>query len=87
MMAKRKRDYKAEYQRRKARAQREGFTGYSAKRTYRKAASQRAKTVADRLLQVMGSAMGIDDFDEFLQETDAAFWEFFRNFYGVTAAN
>lgn len=87
IVAKRERDYKAEYQRRKLRAQREGWKGYSQKRK----SQLKAKTFAERLAERMTETGLIDapmwsdpdyTMDDLLGADDAnLFWDLIRAYY------
>lgn len=79
------RDHKATYARRKARAQAQGFSGYSQKRSAQVRAKVMAEKVAERLESWPGwDAETLDDLlsDEAMQW----FWEQFRNYYGKGTA-
>ena len=84
----RKRDYKAEYARRKMRAQLRGFKGYHQERKYKKGVKDWVAHVVQRMDET-----GLLDSDFFHYETldeiledDTLFWELFRNYYGKATA-
>lgn len=73
-MAKRQRDYRAEYHRRKARAIREGFTGYAQQRKVRRYTHDLARRFMERI-----DTSGFD-LAELLEseESDSVYWVWFR---------
>ena len=83
----RKRDYKAEYQARKARAKARGYTGYSQQRKKRAEAKHWAEVVVQRMEDTglidsgfFEKGNGPDDPESF---DTSMFWELWRNYYGV----
>jgi len=81
----RKRDYQAEYARRKAKAQARGYSGYSAQRKERERTTEWAKRVAQRMSDtgILDHPMwDLDEFDPDIVFDMSHFWEVFRNNYG-----
>lgn len=76
-MAKRQRNYKAEYARRTERAKREGFASYEHKRRIQIRAKVWTEKMAERLAEYVPDYFD-DDTDLF---DDSYFWEAFRNYY------
>lgn len=76
-MAKRQRDYKAEYARRTERVKREGFASYGHKRRIQVRAKVWSEKLAERISEYLPGYMDedVDIFD------DSYFWEAFRNYY------
>lgn len=80
----RKRDYKREYQRRKQRAQAAGYRGYYQQRKARVATKRTAEELAKRMDEIglLDEWWQASSLDELLSdESDALFWELFRNYY------
>jgi len=78
-MAKRERDYHAEYVARTERARAKGYSGYGQLRHAREYNRERARDVVDRLGEVGLFEYFEDEHDLFDTEI---FWEAFRNYYG-----
>jgi ribosomal protein L15E len=76
VVAKRQRDYKAEYARRSERAKRQGYSGYSQKRSVQIKAKVFSERLAERL-----EALGDYFEDESDLYDDSYFWEAFRGYY------
>jgi hypothetical protein len=78
-MAKKNRDYKAEYAARSERARAKGYSGYGQLRHIKEYNRERAKDVVDRLGEV--GLLEYFDEDHDLFDTEI-FWQAFRNYYG-----